>query len=455
MRSMLSATLMIVAATSAQAQTQPQATPPGIKPKPVATIPIRPGLQTPADTANAMAQADRLAIQSDLAWAGQYNGAINGEVSERMVTAIKTFQKDNGAKQTGVLNPQERGLLSAAAKKLQDNVGWKVVTDTVTGARLGIPSKLVPQQASDANGSKWSSSTGTIQILLARRKEAAPSTAKLAEQERKEPGRKIEYQVVKPDFFVMSGMQNLKKFYIRGQFKDSEVRILTILYDQATEGTMEPVVIAMSSAFNAFPTGAQAMGPPPRRTVEYASGIVVSDDGAIVTDRQAVDGCMSIVVAGYGHADKSAEDKVHDLALLRIYGARGLKPLSLGTSAAKPNLDLVGIADPQSQGGAAAVSSVKAAATPVGTSGDMALSPAPGLGFSGAAAMDSDGAFAGLAQLKPLVVAGPANAASAAQAALVPADIVRGFVKANGVTAGNAPSTDAKAAMVRVICVRK
>ena len=37
-----------------------------------------------------------------------------------------------------------------------------------------------------------------------------------------------------------------------------EARILTILYDQATEGTMEPVVIAMSSAFNPFPTGAQA-----------------------------------------------------------------------------------------------------------------------------------------------------------------------------------------------------
>jgi hypothetical protein len=269
-----------------------------------------------------------------------------------MVNAIKTFQKDNGAKQTGVLNPQERDLLRAAARKLQDNVGWKMVTDMVTGARLGIPGKLVPQQASDANGSKWSSSTGTIQITLARRKEDAPSTAKLAEAERKEPGRKIDYQVVKPDFFVLSGLQNQKKFYIRGQFKDSEVRILSIFYDQATEGTMEPVVIAMSSAFNAFPTGAQAMGPPPRKKVEYASGIVVSDDGAIVTDRQAVDGCMSIVVAGYGNADKVAEDKVRDLALLRIYGARELKPLSLGSGAAKPNLDLVGIADPQTRAAA-------------------------------------------------------------------------------------------------------
>ena len=195
-------------------------------------------------------------------------------------------RRTSGGKQTGVLNPQERGALAEAAKKRQDNVGWKIVFDAGTGVRLGVPTKLVPQQSSDANGAKWSSTTGTIQIQMARRKEAGPTTAKLAEQEKKEPaGRKIDYSVVKPDFFVLSGMQGLKKFYLRGQIKGDEVRILTILYDQATEGTMEPVVIAMSSAFNPFPNGAQAGGPPPRKSVEYGTGIVVSEDGAIVTDR--------------------------------------------------------------------------------------------------------------------------------------------------------------------------
>src|SRR6185369_10635101 len=105
---------------------------PGVKPKPVTSVPVRPPLQTPADTANAMAQAERLALQSDLAWVGQYNGAITGDVSERMVSAIKEFQKSRGAKQTGVLNPQERGILADTAKKKQDSVGWKIVTDPGT-----------------------------------------------------------------------------------------------------------------------------------------------------------------------------------------------------------------------------------------------------------------------------------------------------------------------------------
>jgi peptidoglycan hydrolase-like protein with peptidoglycan-binding domain len=455
MRSMLTATLILVAAAaSAQAQTAPPVA--GAKPKRIATVPVTPPrLQTPADTASAMAQAERLALQSDLAWVGEYNGAITGDVSERMVAAIKEYQKSQGSRPTGVLNPHQRGVLAETARRRQENVGWKIVTDPTSGARLGIPTRLAPQQTSDASSAKWSSPSGTIQILLTRRKEAAPTTAKLAEQEKKEPsGRTIDYTVVKPDFFVLSGLQGLKKFYLRGTFKGDEVRILTILYDQATENTVEPVVIAMSSAFNPFPTGAQA-GPPPRRNVEYGTGVVVSEDGAILADREVTDGCLAITIGGHGRADRLADDKEHGLSLLHIYGARGLKPLNLAAGAARSTVDLLGIADPQSQGGGSAINSVKASVTEIGSDGNFALSPPPMVGFSGAAALDENGKFAGIALLKPIVVAtsGPSNATPGARAALVPPDAVRGFLKTNSIQADGA-STDAKAALVRVICVR-
>src|SRR5579864_5398293 len=94
------ATLLTSAALLAAPGAQSQA------PKRVQSATVKPvAPQTPADTAKAMADPDRLAIQSDLAWVGAYNGLINGEVSDRLVGAIKTFQKDNGGKQTGVLNP--------------------------------------------------------------------------------------------------------------------------------------------------------------------------------------------------------------------------------------------------------------------------------------------------------------------------------------------------------------
>jgi hypothetical protein len=383
-----------------------------------------------------------------------------------MVNAIKDYQKAKGGKPTGVLNPQERSVLAETARHKQDSVGWKLVTDGVTGARLGIPAKLVPQQTSDANGTKWSSPTGTVQVVLTRRKEAGPTTAKLADQEKKDPpGRTVDYTVVKPDFFVLSGLQGLKKFYLRGTFKGDEVRIVTIFYDQAMENIVEPVVIAMSSAFTPFPM--PVAGPPPRKTVDYGTGIVVSADGAIVTDREVTDGCIAITIGGLSHADRIADDREHGLALLRIYGAGGLKPLELAPGQAKANantanlttnVELTGILDPQSQGGGAAISIVKAQAAAVAGGGDLALSPPPAAGFSGAPALDGDGHFAGIALLKPAVVAGPATTAPAAQAALVQADVVGEFLKANGVSAANGSSgasADAKASIVRVICVRK
>ena len=407
MRSMLIATLIFVAMFAAvQAQT---ATPSTAKPKQVATTPARPALQSPADTANAMGQSERLAIQSDLAWVGQYNGAISGDVSERMVEAIKQYQKTSGGKPTGVLNPKERSVLAETGRRRRENAGWKIVTDAPTGAQLGIPTKLVPQQTSDANGTKWSSPTGTIQVLLTRRKEANPATAKLAEREKKEPaGRTVDYTVVKPEFFVLSGLQGLKKFYVRGTFKGDEVRILTILYDQATENTVEPVVIAMSSAFNPFPV---STAPPPRKTVEYGTGVVVTEDGAIVTDRQITDECLAITIPPFGNADRVAEDKEHDLALLHVYGTRGLKPLNLVSDPAdKTSVELTGISDPQSQAGGRAATTVKAATTPVAGGIDLALSPTPAVGFSGAAARDDGGKFTGIALLKSALVAGSSNA---------------------------------------------
>ncbi|MGO4713684.1 serine protease [Bradyrhizobium sp. 2TAF24] len=453
MKPMIAAALMVaLSGVAATAQT------------PVRTLSVRPDGATapakpapapkPADPAAAQAAQERAAIQSDLAWVGVYNGLINGEPSERLATAIKTFQKDNGGKPTGTLTPQERGALTAAAKALQDSVGWKIGLDPVNSIRLGLPTKLVPQQTTTPTGTKWASAQGQIQIETWRAKDSSLTIAAIAEREKKEPaGRRIDYSVVKPDFFVLSGLQGLKKFYVRGQIKGSEIRGLTILYDQATEGTMEPVVIAMSSAFAPFAGGDAAPPPPlPRKKVEYATGVVVSPDGAIVTDRNAIDACETIVVPPYGHAERIADDATRQLVLLRLYGASGLKAVSFG-GAVKSDVAVSGIADPQAQGGGATATSMTA--RPVSDGGDVRLDPAPGPGFAGAAVTDADGKLLGLVQLKTLLVA--AVAPVPVQARLVPAEVVRQFLARHKVTptaADNKPG-DVKASLLRVICIRK
>src|SRR5207237_9915951 len=111
------------------------------------------------------------------------------------------------------------------------------------------------------------------------------------------------------------------KFYVRAQVKDLEVRGMTVLWDPATEGIMDPVVVAMSSAFAPFPgTGISALlGPPPRRKVEYGTGIVVSAGGHILADRQVIDGCNVIQISGHGDADLIADDVGAGMPLMAGY----------------------------------------------------------------------------------------------------------------------------------------
>jgi peptidoglycan hydrolase-like protein with peptidoglycan-binding domain len=412
---------------------------------------------TPAPARDAsIPLAERIAIQFDLAWTGDYNGLVNGEFNDKTTAAIKTFQRDRKFKETGTLNPQERALLAAAAKAKAAQVGWSMVDDPVTGALIGLPTKQVPNKSQGRSGTRWASAQGQVQIETFKIREPGTTLAAVYEQQKKEPlTRRLEVSLLRPDFFILSGMQNLKRFYVRAEIKDGEVRGMTVLYDQAMEPIMDPVVVVMSSTFMPFPgvAGIAQIGAAPRRKVEYATGIVVSAAGHILTDRQVIEGCNVIVVGGYGDADRQAEDKNADLALLRVYGAPDLVPASFVAEAPKgPDLTLVGIADPQAQGGSGAISTV-----PAKLRGDT-LEPAPQPGFSGAAALDPQGRFVGMVGLKTAVTATVGAAGSQPQAALVPAPIIRVFLQAQKlapVAAGRGGLDAAKASLVRVICVRK
>ena len=401
--------------------------------------------------------AERIAIETDLIWSGDYNGIADGDFGERAIAAVKAFQARSGGKQTGVLNPQERGQLAAAAKARQEAVGWRIVDDQVTGARLGIPAKLVPQSAQGQNGMRFTSGRGEVQVETFRVKESGTTLQGVFDQQRRDPARTIDYNVLKPDFFVLSGLQGgVKKFYTRAEFKDGEARGVTVLYDLATEGTMGRVVVAMSSAFAAFPAGAVA-GPAVHKKVEYATGILVDDAGHVVTDRRATAGCLVITVAGLGNTDLVAEEDSTGLALLRLYGGRNLHPVALAAAGSTAiDVTVAGVADPQAQAGGGAVTTAKGRLGAATDNAMRPLEPAPAVGFSGAAVLDGAGRLAGMVELTTPLVAGTTGAGP--QALVVPSDAIRKFLDREHVAfvdAGPRSAADLTAGIVRVICTRK
>ena len=355
--------------------------------------------------------------------------------AKKPVVAAKPASDDPDSAVETIGAPSQ-GALAAA--------GWRIIDDLVTGARLGLPSALVPKTAPARMGSRWTSRQGQIDIETFRLHEGALPA--LFDAEKKTRRRIVAHSTLTPDSFVMSGMQGLKRFIVRVQSSGSELRGITILFDQATEGIMAPIAAAMANTYQGFPDPSAAPPPGLRRSVEYGTAVVVTGQGHLITSAQIADGCQAITIPGIGHAERIAEDKTNDIALLRVYGAPGLLPAALaGDSGAGDDFTLVGIADPLAQAGGGAVTRAPARRSAQG------LDPAPKLGFSGAAAVDAQGRFAGMVDLKSTAVAGTG---AVSQATLIPAETLRAFLQAQNIaltTGRNAIDTS----VVRVICVRK
>jgi S1-C subfamily serine protease len=319
-------------------------------------------------------------------------------------TQNKAAAKSENEKEVAILAALDRGSAATPAS-FPDSVGWRLVEDPATGAWLGMPEKLVPRVSASRMGGRWSSAQGQIQVETFRFSEA--SLPALFEDEKKAARRQIEASVLRPDLFVIAGAQGLKSFFMRAEARGGEVRGVTVLYDQATEGTMERIALAMIGSYSAFPDPSAPAPPGLRRAVEYGSAIVATGDGDLVTSARLTDDCRSITVPGIGHAERIAADSASDLALVRVYGARNLVPAALS-------------------------------------------------GESGGAVVDARGALAGTIDFKPAIVA--ANGDSAHEPAKrVPVEAIRAFLKAHDVSPPTVADATASAeqSMVRIICVRK
>jgi hypothetical protein len=457
---------------TAKPEAKPE-TKPATKPaaKATATPPAKPDLAKPAaksvaksvatsepatDVFAGIGRDERLKLQAALLWSGDYTGAVNG--ADPMLTAVKNFQKRIKNKVTGQLTAAERTRLLAAARDREQEFGWSVVADPATGIRIGLPVKMVPQAYEAAHGTRWSSRHGDIQVETFRYTEPDLKLSALFEREKTQPAtRKVEYSVLRDDSFFISGLQGLKKFSVRAAMRNGEVRGFTMKFDQAMEGIVAPVMVAMASAFSPFPQRSAPFAAL-ARPVEYGNGLIVSAQGHIVTDARLTQGCQVIVAAGLGDADRIADDKDHGLALLRVYGPRKFRPVSLGHSvahtkvAAKINdITLTGIPDPKEHDGGGKLTEIKARL--VDGNAIELRQPVPMAGFTGAAALDKDGHLVGMSEMRNAVLA--SNVPTAPPVRLVPMATIRAFLAAHHVPVAAKPSHKAHDSIVRIICVRK
>jgi hypothetical protein len=209
----------------------------------------------------ALPPATRKAAQDALVWLGFYNGANDGDFGKRTRDAIVAWQRSVKATPDGVLGPTLLQALTTAADKARAAVGFQVISEPKTGARIGAPTKLMGRPGG-ARLEFASSADADLAALYARLSAETPT-------------RKVAYKAMKPGvFFVVSGQDGAVKFYSR--FDTSEgasppVRGFTFSYPAAQAPQIDRVAIAVANSFEAFPGKRRQARFRPRRLRQTAA----------------------------------------------------------------------------------------------------------------------------------------------------------------------------------------
>lgn len=412
----------------------------------------------------ALPEAERKAIQTDLIWAGQFNGAVSGSFGPLTFRAINSFKRARG-QPDGVLPPTERAALARTAQVARDAAGFRVLADEKTGVQIGIPTKLLPRRdVTPAGGSRWQSTDEKVTLDTS----ASPPGEDLAALFEKATAvspnspRKITYKLLRPDFFVVTGETPTGRFYRRLAAGPQGLRGFSIGYDKALAASVDKLVIAIAASFEPFPTGPVPAAPaavagtaaPPaglspllqpaaRSNERYGVALALGERVAL-SAAPAIEGCRNLRV-GNRAAKLRLKDDASGLVLLDLEGAGAAKPPGLRAEAPAPDEALVLVAYGNDAGKRAAV------ALPgqgVQAGGKPALRAPLQPGQAGTPAFDRQGRLVGIVTDNPsdkVLIAGvaPQRSYGFADAGAIQAMLGKGGAALPPAAAGSELSTGA------------
>ncbi|BCB17970.1 serine protease [Bosea sp. ANAM02] len=409
----------------------------------------------------ALPEAERKAIQNDLIWAGQFNGAVSGSYGPLTFRAINAF-KGRGGTADGLLAPAERAALARVAQAARDTAGFKVIADDKTGVQIGIPMKFLPKRdVTSSGGSRWQSADEKVTLDTS----ASPPGEDLAALFEKaiavnpHSPRKITYKLLRPDFFVVTGETPGGRFYRRLSAGPQGLRGFSIGYDKALASTVDKLVIAIAASFEPFPTGAvpaqpaavagtspglsSLLAPAARSNERYGVALALTERVSLSASA-AVDGCRSLRV-GNRNAKLRLKDDASGLVLLDLDGTGAAKPPGLRSAATGASEALVLVAYGNDAGKRTAV------ALPgqgVQAGGKPALNAPLQPGQAGAPAFDRQGRLVGIVTDNPsdkILIAGiaPQRSYAFADAASIQSLLGRAGVTLPAAAAGAELSTGA------------
>lgn len=287
---------------------------------------------------------DRFFLQLKLILVGSYSGLADGEFGPQTFKALLQFQHDENGYGDGVLSGAEEAVLQGKAAAVYELFGFDKVTDPATGLTFLAPLALTPEKSATRRGTAWKSENGALAIEALSLAETDISFfalySRLIAENRH---RRVTYSTIRDDFFVISGTDRGRKFYVKINRANGRSVGFSLSWNPQIDTIGARLAVFMASIASIQDIAprhfSQGFGTPERRPSSEGrhqagsgSGFIISKSGLVITNLHVVTGCSGIEVAGHGEAVLVTSDPKKDLAAIRVRLASPVEPARLADS---------------------------------------------------------------------------------------------------------------------------
>lgn len=147
------------------------------------------------------------------------------------------------------------GALSLQPPRTQAQTGYVTYYNARFSYSIAYPARVLIPQGEPANGDgqKFLSKDGRAEMLVYGSNNALNQTLRDAYQEElssaAHPQRRVTYQVIKADWFVVSGTENGRVFYQKTFLRDDAFKTFRIEYDESQKGTFDAITTTIARSF--------------------------------------------------------------------------------------------------------------------------------------------------------------------------------------------------------------
>jgi len=171
-------------------------------------------------------------MQEWLVWTGYYDGPLDGDAGSGTVSAIKRFQRDLGGPETGTLSLSQLSTLAERANNQIQSTGFTILSDPVTGIRVGIPIAMASEKRRVDGGTNFQSPDGRVQIGLRAFKTDQEFRRVYEQLKEAFKSTRLPYSVFRSDWLVLTGDSETRRFYLRYHGSKDIVAGFFVIYDK-------------------------------------------------------------------------------------------------------------------------------------------------------------------------------------------------------------------------------